>query len=308
MERALESAAAAFKTVRRWPGDRFASFLEAYADGIEAEADAIVTAANRETALPVEPRLKGGELPRTTDQIRQAAAAARDGSWRQATIDSANNIRSMYAAIGPVAVFGPNNFPLAFNSIAGGDFAAAVAAGCPVIAKGHSSHPETTRLFAEAAHKAAGQTEMPGGFVQLIYRTSHEDGAKLVSHPQIGATGYTGSRQAGLYLKAAADAAGKPIYLELSSVNPVFILPGALAERGDALVDEFTGSCLMGTGQFCTNPGIVVPGRRPRDECVYRCRGTTVSGRPRLARCCRRESSSTCVPASSHYSGPVRRS
>ena len=266
VEQAVQAAAAAFETVRSWPGERFAAFLEAYADGIESEADAIITAANLETALPVEPRLKGGELPRTTDQLRQAAAAARDGSWRQATIDSANNIRSLFAAVGPAAVFGPNNFPLAFNSIAGGDFAAAVAAGCPVVAKGHSSHPETTRLFAEVANKAAEQTEMPGGFVQLIYRTSHENGAKLVSHPLIGATGYTGSRQAGLYLKAAADAAGKPIYLELSSVNPVFILPGAVAERGEALADEFTGSCLMGTGQFCTNPGIVVLAAGPETD------------------------------------------
>ena len=174
------------------------------------------------------------------------------------TIDTETNIRSILGPIGPVAVFGPNNFPLAFNSIAGGDFAAAVAAGNPVIAKGHSSHPRTTQLFAEAAHVAATDTEMPAGFVQLIYRTSHEDGAKLVSHPLIGATGYTGSRHAGLVLKQAADAVGKPIYLELSSINPVLLLPGVLEERLDELVDEFSGSCLMGTGQFCTNPGLVI--------------------------------------------------
>ena len=146
----------------------------------------------------------------------------------------------------------------AFNSIAGGDFAAAVAAGNPVIGKGHSSHPATTRLFAELAHAAAESTGMPAGFVQLIYRTSHADGARLVSDPRIGATGYTGSRSAGLVLKEAADKAGKPIYLELSSINPVFILPGALEERGDELAAEFATSCLMGAGQFCTNPGLVV--------------------------------------------------
>jgi NADP-dependent aldehyde dehydrogenase len=164
----------------------------------------------------------------------------------------------MLGPIGPVVIMGPNNFPFAFNSMAGGDFAAAVAAGNPVIAKGHPSHPGTTKLFAEAALKAANSTEMPAGFVQLIYRTSHEDGAKLVSHPKIGATGYTGSRHAGLALKEAADRAGKPIYLELSSINPVFILPGALSERLEQVAEEFTGSCLMGTGQFCTNPGLIV--------------------------------------------------
>lgn len=258
VEAAIQAADAAFAQVRQWPGDRFAAFLEAYADSIEAAADAIVDAAHQETAYPLEPRLRNGELPRTTNQLRQAATAAREGSWRRATIDTQNNIRSMLAPVGPVAVFGPNNFPLAFNSIAGGDFAAAVAAGCPVIAKGHSSHPETTRLFAECAHAAAQKTDMPSGFIQLIYRTTHEDGAKLVSHPRIGATGYTGGRNAGLFLKEAADRCGKPIYLELSSVNPVFIFPGALQERFDKVVDDFTGSCLLGSGQFCTNPGVVV--------------------------------------------------
>lgn len=258
IEAALEAAAAAFKQVCGWPGERFAAFLDRYAGEIEARADEIVRMANLETALPVEPRLKIVELPRTTNQLRQAAAAARNGSWALPTIDFKPNIRSVLAPIGPVAVFGPNNFPCAFNSIAGGDFAAAVAAGNPVIAKGHSSHPGATRLFAEVAHAAAEATGMPAGFVQLIYRTSHKDGARLVSHPLIGATGYTGSREAGLVLKHAADEAGKPIYLELSSINPVFILPGALQERAAAIVDEFVTSGLMGAGQFCTNPGIVV--------------------------------------------------
>lgn len=258
VEEVIIAASAAAEAVRGFPGSKFAEFLERYADEIEKRADEIVAAANEETALPVSPRLKDGELPRTTNQLRQAATAAREGSWAMPTIDTATNIRSMLGPIGPVAVFGPNNFPLAFNSIAGGDFAAAIAAGNPVIAKGHSSHPRTTQLFAEAAQNAATETGMPAGFVQLIYRTSHEDGAKLVSHPLVGATGYTGSRHAGLVLKQAADAVGKPIYLELSSINPVLMLPGALEERLDELVDEFTSSCLMGTGQFCTNPGVVI--------------------------------------------------
>lgn len=263
---AVEAAANAFTATRGWPGERFAAFLEKYADLIDARGDTIVAAANLETALPVEPRLKNVELPRTTNQLRQAAAAAREGSWALPTIDTKSGIRSIYGPLGPVAVFGPNNFPLAFNSIAGGDFAAAVAAGNPVVAKGHSSHPETTRLFAEAAHEAAQATEMPAGFVQLIYRTSHADGAKLVSHPKLGATGYTGSRSAGLVLKQAADAAGKPIYLELSSINPVYILPGGLEERFDDLVGEFTTSCLMGAGQFCTNPGVVILRAGPKSD------------------------------------------
>ena len=257
-DEALKSAVAAFEQMRSFSGDQIANFLDTYADNIEARKDDIVDMANAETAYPKSPRLADVELPRTTGQLRQAAAAARDGSWRMATIDSAANIRSYYAPIGPVCVFGPNNFPLAFGSISGGDFAAAIAAGNPVIAKANSSHPGTTKLFAEEAQKAADATDMPTGTVQLIYRTSHDDGERLVSDPRVGATGYTGSRSAGLKLKAAADAAGKPIYLELSSVNPVVILPGALQERADSIADEFTTSCLMGTGQFCTNPGLVV--------------------------------------------------
>ena len=258
IDQVLSAAAAAAKQMRGWPGSRFAAFLDAYANEIEKRTDALVAAAHAETALPVSPRLKDGELPRTTNQLRQAAEAARSESWRCATIDTASGIRSVFGAIGPVVVFGPNNFPFAFNGIAGGDFAAAIAAGNPVIAKGHSSHPETTRLFAEAALAAIKQTDMPDALVQLIYRTSHEDGYRLVSDSRIAAAGYTGARSTGLKLKAAADAVGKPFYAELSSINPVYLLDGALAERGVELVDEFTGSCLMGTGQFCTNPGLVI--------------------------------------------------
>lgn len=144
IEEALTAAAAAFKTVRSYEGSRFADFLDAYAAEIELRIDEIVEAAHLETAYPISPRLKDGEMVRTLDQLRQAANAARTNSWTLPTIDTKTNIRSMLGPIGPVAVFGPNNFPLAFNSISGGDFAAAVAAGNPVIAKGHSSHPRTT--------------------------------------------------------------------------------------------------------------------------------------------------------------------
>jgi len=258
VERALAAASAAFWRTQGWSGNRFAEFLERYAERIESRAEELVETAHRETALPRQPRLKDVELPRTTNQLRQAAAAARDGSWATATIDTKAGIRSCYGPLGPVAVFGPNNFPFAFNGMAGGDFAAAVAAGNPVIAKGHSSHPGTTRIFAEEAHEAARDTDMPPGFVQLIYRTRHADGEKLVADPRLGGVGYTGARKTGLVLKAAADRVGKPIYLELSSINPVFVLPGALDERGDQIAGELAGSCLMGTGQFCTNPGLVI--------------------------------------------------
>jgi 2,5-dioxopentanoate dehydrogenase len=263
---ALSAAAEAFEEQRQLPAERTAAFLENFASRIEARADEIVQLANHETALSVTPRLAGNELPRTTNQLRQAAAAAREGSWALPTIDTAANIRSQLVAIGPVAVFGPNNFPLAFNSAAGGDFAAAIAAGCPVIAKANSSHPGTTRLLAEEAFVAVQAAGLPAATVQLLYRTSHADGERLVADSRLGATGYTGSRQAGLTLKAAADKAGKPIYLELSSVNPVVMLPGALEERLAALADEFTTSCLLGTGQFCTNPGLVILVAGPHTE------------------------------------------
>ena len=257
-DEALDAAAEAAHALQQMPSERIAIFLETYANQIEASRDKLVELAHAETALPKTPRLADVELPRTTTQLRLAAAAARDNSWVQATIDSQANIRSMYGPLGPVCVFGPNNFPFAFGSISGGDFAAALGAGNPVIAKANSSHPGTTRLFAEAAQRAAEETDMPPGTVQLIYRTPHDVGAQLVSDPRVGATGYTGSRSAGLKLKTAADAAGKPIYLELSSVNPVILLPGVLRERLEDLASEFTSSCLMGAGQFCTNPGMII--------------------------------------------------
>jgi NADP-dependent aldehyde dehydrogenase len=257
-DEALAAADRAFAVLRTLPGERLAEFLEAYAARIEARQGDLVETAHTETALPRSPRLANVELPRTTNQLRQAAAAAREGSWRLAAIDTRANIRSCLAPLGPVWVFGPNNFPLAFGSASGGDFAAAIAAGNPVIAKANSSHPATTRIFAEEAEAARQATGLPSGTVQLIYRTSHADGERAVADPRTGATGFTGSRSAGLKLKAAADAAGKPIYLELSSVNPVVFLPGALVERPAQLAEEFTSSCLMGTGQLCTNPGLVL--------------------------------------------------
>jgi NADP-dependent aldehyde dehydrogenase len=265
-EAALAAATQAAAEMRALSGEKIAAFLESFATKIEGRKDDLVKLANLETALPVSPRLADGELPRTTNQLRQAAAAAKDGSWTTPTIDSKQNIRSVLEPIGPVIVFGPNNFPFAFNSASGGDFAAAIAAGNPVIAKANTSHPGTTKLMAELALAAVQETGLPPATVQLLYRTSHEDGEKLVSDFRVGAIGYTGSRHAGLKLKAAADKTGRPFYAELSSVNPVVILPGALEEKFDDIAGQFATSCLMGTGQFCTNPGFVLLLAGPQTE------------------------------------------
>ena len=255
---ALNAAAAAANILRATPPELIATFLTRFAERIEARKTEIVEAAHAETALPKAPRLADVELPRTTNQLRQAAAAALAGSWALPTIDAKLNIRSLLAPLGPVLIFGPNNFPFAYNGVAGGDFAAAIAAGNPVIAKAHPCHPNTSRLLAEEALAALRESGLPPATVQMIYNLAPEDGLKLVADKRLGAVGFTGSRAAGMKLKNAADAVGKPIYLEMSSLNPVVILPGALAERGAKIVEEFTGSCLMASGQFCTSPGLMI--------------------------------------------------
>lgn len=255
-DRALTAAAEAARELEHIPAEKIAAFLEKYAAELEANAEAIVQAAHEETALPVSPRLKDVELPRTTDQLRQAAAAARQGTWRRITIDRAKKLYSCLAPIGPVVVFGPNNFPFAFNGVSGGDFAAAIAAGNPVIAKAHPLHPYTSQLMAEAAAKALEGSGLPPATVQMIYKVSHEAGERLVSDPRVGATGFTGSKGAGLKLKHAADAAGKPIYLEMSSLNPVVFLPEGLRENAQKWAKELADSCTAGSGQFCTRPNL----------------------------------------------------
>lgn len=255
---ALAAARDAADALQRTPPEQIAEFLNRFAERVDARKDELAQQAHIESGLPKSPRLADVELPRTTDQLRQAAAAVTEGSWAVPTIDTKLNIRSCFASIGPVVVFGPNNFPFAFSGIAGGDFAAAIAAGNPVIAKGHPVHPGTARMLAEEALAAVTETRLPKATVQMVYRTDPASGVRLVSDPRTGATGFTGSRTAGLKLKTAADAAGKPIYVELSSINPVVMLPGALAERGTKLAEEFAGSCMLGGGQFCTNPGLVI--------------------------------------------------
>lgn len=255
---ALTAAAAAASRLAAAAPEQIARFLADFADRIEARKAELVASAHAETALPKAPRLAEVELPRTTNQLRQTAAAVREGSWALPAIDTKLNIRSQLGPLGPVLVFGPNNFPFAYNGVAGSDFASAIAAGNPVIAKAHPCHPQTTKLLAEAAFAATQESGLPPATVQLLYHLAPENGLKLVADPRLGAVGFTGSRAAGLKLKAAADAVGKPVYLEMSSLNPVLILPGALAERGAKILEDLGTSCLMASGQFCTSPGLTI--------------------------------------------------
>jgi len=280
IEAALDAGRTAARELREVPRTKISDFLLAFATRIEDASISLAEVAHRETALPVEPRLASVEIPRTVDQIRQAAQAVTDRTWSTATIDTTHGIRSMFSSLGgPVAVFGPNNFPFAFNSVSGGDFVAAIAAGNPVIAKANTSHPMTTQLLAREAFAAVCDVGLPGATVQLIYRLHHEDGSAMAGNRRLGAIGFTGSRTGGLALKTAADAAGVPIYLEMSSVNPVFVLPGALADRGTEIAHEFFRSCTLGVGQFCTSPGIVVvPAGRAGDDFVDLCKDLFLAG------------------------------
>ncbi|WP_285401780.1 aldehyde dehydrogenase family protein [Luteibacter sp. ME-Dv--P-043b] len=258
-EAALVAAVSVAADLAALPPECIADFLERYADGIDADAETLVALAAAETALPAEPRLRSVELPRASGQLRQAARAVREHAWSDATIDTASGLRAHRAPLGkPVLVFGPNNFPFAFNAVAGSDFASAIAARNPVIAKAHPSHPSTSRRLAQIARDAVQAAGLPPASVQMLYHFDNATGAALAGDPRLGAIGFTGSRAGGLALKQAADAAGVPIYAEMSSVNPVFLLPGALAEQADTLAEAFFTSCTMGSGQFCTNPGIVV--------------------------------------------------
>ncbi|HSJ71157.1 MAG TPA: aldehyde dehydrogenase family protein [Acidimicrobiia bacterium] len=260
----LEAGYEAYRRLRDIDPASIAAFLTAYADRIEAGSAELAETAAIETGLAASPRFTDVEIPRTVNQLRLAAEAAVARTWVEPVISPEAGIASWMApAPGVVAVFGPNNFPFAFNGVSGGDFAAAIATRHPVVAKANPGHPETTRLLALAAAEALEETGLPMATVQLIYRTSHADGERLVADPRLAATAYTGSRSAGLALKARADAAGKPIYLEMSSVNPVVVLSGALNERGDAIAEALVGSILLGAGQFCTSPGLIVVADSP---------------------------------------------
>jgi 2,5-dioxopentanoate dehydrogenase len=257
VDAALDAAVGAAPVLASLPGARIAEFLERYADRLAARGDDLVAIAHAESGLAVKPRLADVELPRTLDQLRQAAVAAREGTWRMGMIDSQRNIRSAAFGLGPVVVFPPANFPLAYGAVTGGDFAAAIAAGNPVIAKAHPGHPGVSRLAADEALFAVIETGLPPATVQLVHGISMDDGARLVADGRVGGTGFTGGQEAGKRLYAAAAAAGRVIWVEMGSLNPVVLLPGALAERGSEIAGELTASVTGSAGQFCTKPGVV---------------------------------------------------
>lgn len=239
--------------------EAIAWFLEAYAERIESRAVGLAGLAREETGLPVSPRLAQVEIPRTVAQLRAGAHLARNRNWMEPVIDTRAGIRSCRGPLGkPVVIFGPNNFPFAFNAVSGGDFVAALVARNPVIAKAHPGHPHTTEALAHLAHETLLETALPRATLQLVYALPEALGTELVSEPRIGAVTFTGNRTRGLALKAHADRAGIPFYAELSSINPIFILPGALRERGEEISREVLQSCLLGAGQFCTQPGLLV--------------------------------------------------
>lgn len=259
------AAAAAPEFAASDPEDR-ARFLETIASEIEAIGDELIVRAMQESGLP-RPRLEG-ERGRTTGQLRLFAAFVRQGDWIDATIDPAQperaplprpDLRRMNVPVGPVAVFGASNFPLAF-SVAGGDTASALAAGCPVVVKGHPSHPGTGELVARAIQRAVAACGLHEGVFSYLPGETHELGEALVADPRIRAVGFTGSRGGGLALMRIAAARKEPIpvYAEMSSINPVILMPSALASRGRALAEAFVQSLTMGAGQFCTNPGLVI--------------------------------------------------
>ena len=253
VDRAARAAAAAFASFGRLNGRRKGEMLRAIAARLESNGDAIVQSARAETALGL-PRLQN-ELARTCNQLRMFAALVEEGSWVGARIDHGKiDVRSMLRPLGPVAVFGASNFPLAF-SVAGGDTASALAAGCPVIVKAHPAHPQTSKLAGEAIADV-----VPEGVFALLFDDGYETGVALVKHPLIKAVGFTGSLRGGRALMdiAASRAEPIPVFAEMGSINPVFILPRALRERGAEIAAGLHASVTLGVGQFCTNPGLVL--------------------------------------------------
>lgn len=265
VDAACELAQQAFDAYRSTTPEQRAAFLEAIADGILALGPALIERAGLESGLP-QARLEG-ERGRTMTQLRLFAKVARDGYWNSATIDAAlpdrvpprPDLRLRKIPLGPVVVFGASNFPLAF-SVAGGDTASALAAGCPVIVKAHGAHLGTSELVGKVVQQAAAACNMPEGVFSMLFGDGRQIGQRLAGHPAIKAIGFTGSRQGGLALLRTAAQRPEPIpvYAEMSSINPVFMLPGALAAGNAALAQGFIDSLTLGVGQFCTNPGLVL--------------------------------------------------
>lgn len=266
IENAVNQAVSAYQDYRSLDGHQVAIFLRAIADEIEALGDILLETGDMESGLGI-PRLTG-ERGRTCGQIRAFAEIAESGQWTQPSIDTAipdrqplakPDIRRMMKPIGPVAVFGASNFPFAFGTL-GGDTASALAAGNPVIVKGHPSHPATSELFAKAVELAIEKTGMPKGVFSLLQGVGNDLGAELVMHPAIKAVGFTGSYRGGKALMdmAASRVEPIPVYAEMGSVNPVFIGKNTLMTKKTELAEGLAGSVCLGTGQFCTSPGLVI--------------------------------------------------
>ncbi|MDE2749948.1 MAG: aldehyde dehydrogenase (NADP(+)) [Chloroflexota bacterium] len=261
VDRAVLAAGAAFDEIRHYSSAQIAAFLEEIAAQIEALGDELLDSADRETGLGL-PRLTG-ERARTTGQFRAFANLLREGDYLRAIINSEApgqpSIRQMQFPVGPVAIFAASNFPFAF-AVAGGDSASALAAGCPVVVKAHPGHPATSEMFALALNAAVEAQGFPAGTFSLLQGNGIDVGQWLVAHDGIEAVGFTGSLRGG---RAIYDAAARrprpiPVFAEMGSVNPVVITPGALAARADDIAEGLVASVTMGTGQFCTNPGLIL--------------------------------------------------
>jgi NADP-dependent aldehyde dehydrogenase len=264
--RACDLAWSAFDTYRETSPDVRAAFLEAIAANVLDLGDALIVRAMAETGLP-RGRLEG-ERARTVGQLQLFAEVVRDGGHLDIRIDPAmperkplprSDLRLRHIGVGPVAVFGASNFPLAF-SVAGGDTASALAAGCPVVVKAHPAHPGTSELVGRAVQKAVQDSGLPEGVFSLLFGIGNELGGALVAHPHIKSVGFTGSRRGGMALVQIAAARPEPIpvFAEMSSINPVLLMPQALAARGQDIGRAFVASLTMGAGQFCTNPGLLL--------------------------------------------------
>ncbi|MDP4003376.1 aldehyde dehydrogenase (NADP(+)) [Methylobacterium sp. NEAU K] len=266
LDRACALADAAFDTYREAAPEARAGFLEAIAANLLDIGDDLLTRCMAETGLP-RPRIEG-ECARTVGQLRLFAGVVREGSAVGVRIDPAlpdrkplprPDLRLRRIAVGPVAVFGASNFPLAF-SVAGGDTASALAAGCPVVVKAHPAHPGTSELVGRAIQRAVSSCGLPEGTFSLLFDAGQSIGRALVADPRICAVGFTGSRRGGTALMDIAARRPRPIpvYAEMSSINPVLLFPGALAARGAAIGRAFAASLTLGAGQFCTNPGLIL--------------------------------------------------
>jgi alpha-ketoglutaric semialdehyde dehydrogenase len=262
---AMEAAWSAYLQYRLLPRHRRVEFMYAIAHEIEALGDELIATAHSETHLPVARLI--GERARTCFQLRSYADACLQGDWLDARIDTGDPLRSppkpdlrkMNVPLGPVVVFGASNFPFAYST-AGGDTACAFAAGCPVVVKAHPAHPQTSDLVAAAILSAAKKCNLPEGIFGHVHGDGHETGALLVQHPRTKAVGFTGSFRGGkaLYDLAQARPEPIPVFAEMGSVNPIYLLPGQLSERGEDFARQIAASITLGVGQFCTNPGVIV--------------------------------------------------